>query len=144
MYQFNQYNFEEVLLGVLNGKTILVVDDEPAISQLLTILLGSHGYTTKVAVTGREALEYTSSHIDLILLDMLLPDSQGMKICQQLKSNAQTKDIPIIMISGQHNKADRIESLYLGAEDYLTKPFEPEELFARMDVALRRHKCKIQ
>ena len=126
-------------MAVLNGKTILVVDDEPAISQLLTILLASHGYTTKVAITGRQALEYISPNIDLILLDMLLPDSEGTQICQQLKSNVQTRDIPIIIISGQQNKSDRIKSLYLGAEDYLSKPFEPEELFARMDVVLRRH-----
>jgi len=122
-----------------NGKTILIVDDEPAITQLLTILLSSHGYITKVAVTGKQALEYITPNIDLVLLDMFLPDSEGMKICQQIKSNAQTKDIPIIIISGRQNKADKIESLYLGAEDYLCKPFEPEELFARMDVILRRH-----
>ena len=126
-------------MQTVNGKTILIVDDEPAISQLLTILLNSHGYSTRVAVTGRQALESVPSNIDLILLDMILPDSEGLKICQQLKSNAQTKDIPIIIISGKQSKSERIESLYIGAEDYLTKPFEPEELFARMDVALRRH-----
>jgi EAL domain-containing protein (putative c-di-GMP-specific phosphodiesterase class I)/CheY-like chemotaxis protein len=131
-----------VFLETVNGKTVLIVDDEPAVSQLLTILLTSQGYATRVAATGRQALDSVTPSIDLILLDMLLPDSQGMKICQQLKSNTQTKDIPIIMISGQHNKADRIESLYSGAEDYLTKPFEPEELFARIDVALRRHGVK--
>ena len=131
-----------VIWQTLNGKTVLIVDDEPAISQLLTILLTSHGYTTKVAVTGKQALECISPDIDLILLDMVLPDSEGIKICQQLKSNPQTKDIPIIIISGNQNKSDRIESLYLGAEDYLTKPFEPEELFARMDVVLRRHNVR--
>jgi EAL domain-containing protein (putative c-di-GMP-specific phosphodiesterase class I)/CheY-like chemotaxis protein len=126
-------------LAKINGKTVLIVDDEPAISQLLTVLLGSHGYTTKVAVTGREALESITPDIDLILLDMLLPDSGGMQICQQLKADPKTSSIPIIIISGRQNKADKIESLYLGAEDYLCKPFEPEELFARMDVVLRRH-----
>ncbi len=120
-------------------KTILIVDDEPAVTQLLTILLSSHGYSTKIAETGRQALESITPQIDLILLDLLLPDSSGSNICHQLKSNAQTKDIPIIVISGLQNKANRIESLYLGAEDYITKPFEPEELFARMDVVLRRH-----
>jgi len=62
-----------------------------------------------------------------------------VKICQQLKSNDQTKDIPIIIISGSQNKTIRVESLYLGAEDFISKPFEPEELFARMDVVMRRH-----
>jgi len=121
-----------------NHKTVLIVDDEPAISQLLTILLASHGYSTKVAVTGRQALESATPNIDLVILDLILPDSEGIKICQQLKANELTKDIPIIIISGKQNKSERIESLYLGAEDYITKPFEPEELFARMDVILRR------
>ena len=70
---------------------------------------------------------------------MMPPDFEGLKVCQQLKSNSQTREIPIIIISGNHNKSEQIESLYLGADDYLTKPFEPEELFARMDVVLRRH-----
>ena len=131
-------------MAKINGKTILIVDDEPAISQLLTVLLASHGYSTKVAVTGRQALECISPDIDLILLDMLLPDSEGMQICRQLKTNPTTRDIPIIIISGMQNKADKIESLYLGAEDYLSKPFEPEELFARMDVVLRRHHARPQ
>lgn len=126
-------------MAAYNNKTVLIVDDEPAISQLLTILLSSHGYKTKVAVTGSQALEYALPDTDLVLLDLLLPDAQGIDICQQLKSNARTKDIPIIIISSNQNKLERIESLYLGAEDYLTKPFEPEELFARMDVVLRRN-----
>lgn len=130
-------------MGALNSKTILIVDDEPAISQLLTILLTSHGYTAKVAATGRQALESAPQNIDLILLDLILPDTEGIKICQQLKSNAQTKDIPIIIISGKQGMSEKIESLYLGAEDYLAKPFEPEELFARMDVALRHHNVKV-
>ena len=126
-------------MAAINGKTILIVDDEPAISQLLTVLLTSQGYATRMAATGRQALENVSSNIDLILLDMVLPDFEGIKVCQQLKSNSQSKDIPIIAISGKQNKTDRIESLYSGVEDYLTKPFEPEELFARVDVILRRH-----
>ena len=129
-------------MSTLNRKTVLIVDDEPAVFQLLTILLTSHGYMTKVAVTGKQALEYVSSDIDLILLDMTLPDSEGIKICKQLKSDPKTRNIPIIMISGNQNKSDRIESLYLGAEDYLIKPFEPEELFARMEVVLRRYRAK--
>lgn len=125
-----------------NGKTVLIVDDEPAVSQLLNVLLTSHGYATRIAATGRQALDSISSNIDLVLLDLLLPDFEGVKICQQLKSNSLTKDIPIIIITGQQNKTEKIESLYSGAEDYLTKPFDPEELFARMDVVLRRHSIR--
>ena len=129
-------------MALFNGKTILIVDDESAVSQLLNVLLTSQGYATKIAASGRQALDSVSSDIDLILLDMVLPDLEGIKVCQQLKSNSQTKDIPIIAISGKQNKSDRIESLYTGAEDYLIKPFEPEELFARMDVILRRRNVK--
>ena len=99
-------------MEAINSKTVLIVDDEPAISQLLTILLASHGYSTKVAVTGRQALECITPNIDLVLLDMVLPDTEGIKICQQLKSNSLTRDIPIIIISGKESKSDRIESLY--------------------------------
>ncbi len=129
-------------MATLNGKKILIVDDEPAISQLLTVLLNSQGYTTRTASTGKQALEDIDTDIDLVLLDMVLPDQEGMKICQQLKSNTGSRDIPIIAISGKQSKSDKIESLYSGVEDYLTKPFEPEELFARVDVAIRRHSGK--
>ena len=129
-------------MAAFNGKTVLVVDDEPAVSQLLNVLLTSQGYATKIAATGRQALDSVFGNIDLILLDMVLPDIEGIKVCQQLKSNSQSKNIPIIAISGKQNKTDRIESLYTGAEDYLTKPFEPDELLARMDVILRNHHVK--
>ena len=94
-----------------NGKTVLIVDDEPAITQLLSMLLGSRGYSTKIAVTGTQALACTSLDIDLILLDIMPPDFEGLKVCQQLKSNSQTREIPIIIISGNHNKSEQIESL---------------------------------
>ena len=131
VYKLRMAVYEEVcVMSDINSKTILIVDDEPAVSQLLTILLASHGYATKVAASGRQALESISPEIDLILLDMVLPDSEGIKICQQLKANSQTKDIPIIVISGNQNKSDRIKSLYLGAEDFLSKPFTIDNLEA--------------
>ena len=129
-------------MATFNGKTVLIVDDEPAVSQLLNVLLTSQGYATKMAATGKQALDNASGNIDLILLDMVLPDFEGIKVCRELKANSQSRDIPIIAISGKQSKTDRIESLYTGIEDYLTKPFEPEELFARMDVVLRRHNIK--
>jgi len=129
-------------VATFNGKTVLIVDDEPAVSQLLNVLLTSQGYATKMAATGKQALDNASGNIDLILLDMVLPDFEGIKVCRELKANSQSRDIPIIAISGKQSKTDRIESLYTGIEDYLTKPFEPEELFARMDVVLRRHNIK--
>ena len=125
-----------------NGKTVLIVDDEPSVAQLLSILLSSHGYATKTAHTGKQALEMVLSGFDLILLDLVLPDIDGNLVCQKLKSNALTRDIPIVMISAYQNRSDKIECLYLGAEDYLIKPFEPEELLARMEGALRRHNVR--
>lgn len=123
-------------MGAFHGKTVLIVDDEPAVSQLLDFLLTTHGYTTKLAGTGRQAMELISPDIDLILLDMILPDSDGIDICKWLKSNSQTKNIPVIIITGNPNQYERIGSLYLGVADYLTKPFEPEELFACLDKVL--------
>ncbi|MBF0571909.1 MAG: EAL domain-containing protein [Candidatus Omnitrophica bacterium] len=129
-------------MSAINGKTILIVDDEPAISQLLTILLTSHGYTTKIAGNARQALESVSPNIDLIVVDMQLPDFEGMKICQQLKSNSPARDIPFIIISGSQNNSYGSENLCLGNEDYLIKPFEPQELLARIDLVLRRNNEK--
>ncbi len=129
-------------MEVAHHKTILIVD-ESGISQILGILLASHGYKVEVAVNGRQALDMAPSNVDLILLDMALPDCEGMDICQQLKANIQTKNIPIIIISGKQNRSERVEGLYLGADDYLTKPFEPQELFVRMENVLRRHHTEI-
>jgi EAL domain-containing protein (putative c-di-GMP-specific phosphodiesterase class I)/FixJ family two-component response regulator len=119
---------------------ILIVDDEPAVAQLLGVLLSAHGYKAEIVDTGKEALARANSNTDLILLDTLLPDCDGFKICHLLKNNSRTKHIPIIVISGRIGNSDRLESFHLGADDYLTKPFEPEELFARVEAVLYRNR----
>ena len=124
--------------GMLNSQRILVVDDEPAISQLLLLLLGTRGYEATAVKNGQEAMEKVNAGVDLILLDLLLPDQQGFKVCRLLKSDARTKNIPIIIISANTQNRDKIESFHLGVDDYLAKPFEPEELFARIEAVLRR------
>ncbi len=120
------------------SKKVLVVDDEPAASQLLRMLLTTHGYTISSARTPQEALLKVNGGVDLILLNVLFPNHDGFQICRFFKTSPSTKNIPIIILSAQNN-GDKVESFHLGADDYLTKPFQPEELFARMEVVLRRH-----
>ncbi len=127
-----------MLNRISDHKRVLVVDDEQAIAQLLTLLLKTKGYAVEIASTGADAINKLTNPFDFIILDLLLPDSQGFKICEQIRSNPQTQHIPIIIISGQSHNGDKLESLHLGADDFLDKPFEPEELFARMESVLRR------
>lgn len=128
-----------MLSRVNDHKRVLVVEDEQSIAQLLTLLLRTRGYTVEVALTGEDALSCLSRDFDIVILDLLLPDLGGFKICQHIKANPQTQHIPIIIISGQNHNGHKLESLHLGADDYINKPFEPEELFARMDVVFRRN-----
>ncbi len=120
---------------------VLVVDDEPQISKTLTLLLESRQYEVDVAESGEQALEQALKKPDIILLDLVLPDISGFDVCRKLREQKNTKDIPIIILSVRHLYEDKVEGLYLGADDYLTKPFEYEELFARMDSVLRRRKA---
>jgi len=120
---------------------VLVVDDEPNVSKTLTLLLEARGYAVDVAETGEIAFQKALDRPDIILLDLVLPDISGFDVCRRLREQKATKDIPIIILSVRHMYEDKIEGLYLGADDYLTKPFEYEELFARMEVVLRRRQA---
>ncbi|HBR15585.1 MAG TPA: hypothetical protein DD723_08640 [Candidatus Omnitrophica bacterium] len=121
-----------------NRKRILLVDDDGPATLTLNMLLQTRGYAVNVAHSGKEALESISTSTDLILLDLILPDQEGFEICRKLKEDQTTRHIPIIMLSGNIFSKDVIEALYLGADDYLTKPFEYEELVARMEAVMRR------
>ena len=123
---------------VSSKKTILLVDDDPCVTQTLGMLLETRGYDVSIAHTGREVFEKITDTIDLILLDLVLPDHGGFEICRRLKEDRGTNQIPIIILSGKILSEDIIEGLYLGADDYLTKPFECEELVARMEAVMRR------
>ncbi len=123
---------------VSSKKTILLVDDDPLATQALAMLLETRGYEVDIAHAGREVFEKITGTIDLILLDLVLPDSGGFEICRKLKEDQVTKQIPIIILSGRILSGDIVEGLYLGADDYLTKPFEHEELVARMEAVMRR------
>jgi two-component system, OmpR family, KDP operon response regulator KdpE len=115
---------------------ILLVDDEPAIQRAMAPLLRSRGYSVSVAGTGREALElFERERPDLVILDLGLPDMDGSEICRRVRERA---DTPIVVLSAREAEKDKVAALDQGADDYVTKPFGPEELMARLRVALRR------
>src|SRR5262249_22801673 len=115
---------------------ILLVDDEVSIQRTLAPLLRSRGYDVDVAATGADALKAASHHPpDLIVLDLGLPDLEGSEVCRRIRTSA---TMPIIILSARSNEKDKVAALDLGADDYVTKPFGPEELLARIRVWLRR------
>jgi len=115
---------------------ILVVDDEPAVTDLLVYNLRKAHYEVLVAVDGREALKLArEGSPDLILLDLMLPEVDGLDVCRELRK---TSEVPIIMITALGEETDRIVGLELGADDYVTKPFSVRELMARIKAVLRR------
>ncbi len=118
---------------------ILVVDDEKDITDSVGISLESEGYNVVKANTGHEAIDKARLEIpDLILLDIMLPDMNGYEICNRLRKDPLTKLIPIIMLTGRGGLNDKIEGLDIGADDYITKPFNIRELKARVRTVLRR------
>ncbi len=119
-------------------KNILLVDDEKNLTRTLSMLLETRGYLVQVANTAAEAFEKVTPQIDLIILDLRLPDSHGFDVCRRLRDDEKTSHIPIIMLSAYTLNEDKVQGLYLGADDFLPKPCEHEELFARIDVVMRR------
>ena len=115
---------------------VLLVDDETSIQRAVGPLLRSRGYEVEIAGTGAEALRVVFDRApDLIVLDLGLPDIEGTEVCRRIRG---TLKVPIIVLSARGEEADRVNALDLGADDYVTKPFGPEELLARVRVALRR------
>ncbi len=120
---------------------ILVVEDEAPIQELLQFNLERSKYRVGVVDSGEEALsEAIKLQPDLILLDIMLPGVDGLEVCKQLKANSKTQNIPIIMLTALCEEADIVAGLELGADDYITKPFSPRVLLARVKAALRRIK----
>jgi DNA-binding response OmpR family regulator len=116
---------------------ILVVDDESSIIELARLYLEREGYHVEGVYNGREALEKQSdASFDLIVLDLMLPDIDGFEICRQIRAKS---DIPILMLTARKEDVDKIVGLELGADDYLTKPFNPREFVARVKAILRRY-----
>lgn len=118
------------------SETILVVEDEQDISDLVTLYLENEGFDVVVKVTGRATLEYLlKNKVDLVILDVMLPDDNGFNICQKIR---ETHVFPIIMLTAKNSDMDKIHGLTVGADDYVTKPFQPLELVARVKAQLRR------
>lgn len=118
---------------------ILVVEDEPALVALIRYNLEQEGFDVVETESGEEALLIVAErNVDLALLDWMLPDISGIEICRRLRRSADTAGLPIIMVTARGEESDRIRGLNTGADDYLTKPFSPGELIARIHAVLRR------
>ena len=125
-------------------ESILVVDDEEDILELLRYNLAREGYRVTGAASGEEAVKTARALLpDLILLDLLLPGVDGLEVCRRLKGDARTRPIPIIMLTAKGEEADIVAGLELGADDYVTKPFSPRVLLARIRTALRRRAAEV-
>ncbi len=119
--------------------TIAIVEDEANIVELVKYNLDREGYRTISANNGRKGLELIRQELpDLVILDLMLPEVDGLSVCKQLRSDSQTKSIPIIILTAKSEEADRVLGLEMGADDYVTKPFSPRELVARVRAVLRR------
>ena len=114
---------------------VLVVDDEPPIRKLLRMGLAAQGYQTLEASNGKAALELLGQAPDLIILDLGLPDAQGLELLRTMR--ARDESVPIVVLSSRGDEAGKVQALDLGADDYVTKPFGMDELLARMRAALR-------
>jgi DNA-binding response OmpR family regulator len=121
------------------SESLLIIDDDVRLSQMLVDYLGAVGYHISCAHTGKAGLQLAKQqNWSLIILDLMLPDADGLDLCRDLRSHSQTAAIPILMLTARGDATDRIIGLELGADDYLPKPFEPRELKARIKAILRR------
>lgn len=124
--------------------TILIVEDEEDIQTLLVYNLGKEGFTATAVESGELGLQHALDHQpDLIVLDLMLPGMDGLSVCREMKSSGKTRDIPIIIASAKGEEADIVTGLEMGADDYITKPFSPKVLIARIRALLRRSARKL-
>lgn len=118
---------------------ILVAEDDPDIADLISHYLRKSGWSPHVASAGDEALAYARRHpLDAIVLDLMLPGMDGLEVCRALRADRSTAAVPIIMLTARAEEQDRIRGLELGADDYVAKPFSPNELVARIRAVTRR------
>ena len=118
---------------------VLIVEDEDALTQLLSYNLAKEGYDIAACDDGDDVMMMIDEERpDIVLLDWMLPNRSGVEICRQIRALAETRDLPVIMLTARGEEGDRIRGLELGADDYVTKPFSMSELVARMRAVLRR------
>ena len=118
---------------------ILIAEDDRDIAELISHYLTKAGWSAHVAVAGDQALAYVRNHpVDVVILDLMLPGMSGFEVCQALRSERATADLPVIMLTARTEEGDRVKGLELGADDYVSKPFSPNELVARVRAVVRR------
>ncbi len=123
---------------ILKSKEILLIEDDKAITRVLELEFNHEGYTYDISANGREGLEnFQNGNYGIILLDLMLPEISGLEVCRKIRK---VSSIPIIMLTARRDITDKVIGLDLGADDYITKPFEMEELLARIRAGLRRSK----
>jgi phosphate regulon transcriptional regulator PhoB len=126
-------------------KRIIVIDDEADIRELVTYNLKKEGFSVDTSPDGETGLSKIRKHLyDLVILDLMLPGIQGLELCKILRNDPKTSNIPIIMLTAKGEEVDKILGLEMGADDYITKPFSPRELIARVKAVLRRTKHKTE
>jgi two-component system, OmpR family, alkaline phosphatase synthesis response regulator PhoP len=126
-------------MSTLAPRHVLVVEDDPAIRELLRLHLSHHGHSVEELDNGRDAIARASaSRFDLILLDLMLPDFDGITVCRAVRTGAMNAGTPILMLTARDTESDKVLGLESGADDYLTKPFGVRELMARVAALLRR------
>ena len=121
------------------SKKIILIEDDPDITHLVTHYLGKEGYTVKSfreGIKGYQSIKQDKP--DLVILDLMLPEMDGLEVCKRLRSDLKTSTLPVIMLTARGEESDKIVGLELGADDYVTKPFSPKELVARVRALLRR------
>lgn len=120
-------------------KKVLIVEDEQDIAQLVKHYLDKEGFHPSIATTGPDALTFIRSiQPDLVILDLMLPQMDGLEVCKVLRHKAETARLPIIMLTAKKEESDTVVGLELGADDYVTKPFSPKTLVARVKSLFRR------
>jgi DNA-binding response OmpR family regulator len=125
--------------GAVVGRKILIVDDEAILAETLAYNLEQAGYEVTTAADGASALEIVQREaLDLIILDLMLPEMDGLEVCRQVRSKKTTASLPIIMLTAKNEEIDKVVGLEVGADDYMTKPFGRRELLARVRALLRR------
>jgi two-component system alkaline phosphatase synthesis response regulator PhoP len=130
-------------MAIESEKLILIIEDEADLSKLLEFHLQHHGFETLAVRDGMEGLnEAIHRTPDLILLDLMLPKIHGLEVCRLLRNSPATRQVPILILSAMHTTATKIRGLDMGADDYMTKPFEFAELISRINALLRRRQCE--
>jgi DNA-binding response OmpR family regulator len=118
---------------------ILIAEDDHDIAELISHYLTKAGWSVHVARTGDQALAYVRNHgVDVVILDLMLPGMSGFEVCKALRAERATAHLPVLMLTARTEESDRVKGLELGADDYISKPFSPNELVARVRAVVRR------